>query len=358
MGARKYLIAVLVLVLLFSIPGVCYASPTVAPGSGTLTAAIGSVTSNDIPFTVQSPQLASLTLAGTVPTLTVGGSVYNLSGLTLTGKDTNGNIYSLNGLSPTFAVAAGSSFASVNGGLLNPVAAGSGTLTAAIGSVTSNDIPFTVQSPQLASLTLAGTVPTLKVQDISSLPGSGWQTKAPSPGQEIPEQAVRSELAYLSQNQVLDTTPINVCLYDQQVSRTSEGASVAYGGTSFDGNIYIFAGYWSADAASSAIVHEIGHLVRHLYVTDSELQTYMGMRGVTNTPLMDGVTSLWEELFAEDFRTLFGDGHAQVPQYDFYNTISRPNEQDKEFIEQCISSNGAAVGGFTPVMPAVGTPMY
>ncbi len=191
------------------------------------------------------------------------------------------------------------------------------------------------------------------VQDISSLPGSGWYTDAPLPMQGIPEQAVKSELDYLSQNQALDTTPINICLYDQQVYRISEGYKVPYGGTSFDGSIYIFAGYWQPDGVSSAIVHEIGHLVRHLYVTDSELQTYMGMRGVKNETLMDGVTSLWEELFAEDFRTLFGDEHAQVPQYDFYNTIAKPDQQDKEFIIQCIEEK---TGGSNPVTPAVGAP--
>ena len=49
---------------------------------------------------------------------------------------------------------------------------------------------------------------------------------------------------------------------------------------------------------------------------------------------MNGVTSLWEELFAEDFRTLFGDAHAQVPQYDFYQTIPKPDQKDKEFIPE------------------------
>jgi hypothetical protein len=192
------------------------------------------------------------------------------------------------------------------------------------------------------------------VQDISSLPGSGWNTDAPLPMQGIPEQAVKNELAYLGQNKVLDNTPISVCLYDQQVYRTSEGYKVPYGGTSFDGNIYIFAGYWQPDSVSSAIVHEIGHLVRHLYVTDAEMQTYMHMRGAKDGTLMNGVTSLWEELFAEDFRTLFGDEHAQVPQYDFYNKIAKPDEQDKQFIIQCIEAKTG--GGSNPVVPAVGAP--
>ena len=69
---------------------------------------------------------------------------------------------------------------------------------------------------------------------------------------------------------------------------------------------------------------------------------------------MDGVTTLWEELFAEDFRTLFGDEHAQVPQYDFYQTISLPDAQDKAFILSCI--NGAADNNGSPLAPAVEAP--
>jgi len=191
------------------------------------------------------------------------------------------------------------------------------------------------------------------VNEISTLPGSGWCTSTPLPNQVIPADAVQSELAFLSQNKVFDNTPINVDLYDQQVYRLSEGVKIAYGGTSFDGNIYIFAGYWQPDSVSSAIVHEIGHMIRHDCLTDAEMATYMGMRGVKDTALMDGVTSLWEELFAEDFRTLFGDEHAQVPQYDFYDTIAKPNEQDKEFIINCINEK---TGGGNPVTPAVGTP--
>jgi hypothetical protein len=192
------------------------------------------------------------------------------------------------------------------------------------------------------------------VQEISTLPGSGWYIDNPLPMQVIPADAVQNELKFLSQNKIFDNTPINVDLYDQQVYRTSEGVKVPYGGTSFDGNIYIFAGYWGADTVSSAIVHEIGHLIRHCYVTDSELQTYMAMRGVKDRELLDGVTSVKEELFAEDFRTLFGDEHAQVTQYDFYKTIAPPDEQDKEFILKCI--NEKETGGSNPVVAAVGAP--
>jgi hypothetical protein len=183
------------------------------------------------------------------------------------------------------------------------------------------------------------------VNDISTLPGSGWHANSPLPMQVIPADAIQSEVNYLSQNKIFDNTPINVDIYNQQVYRISEGVNVLYGGTSFDGNIYIFAGYWGADTVSSAIVHEIGHLIRFDYVTDSELQTYMAMRGVKDGSLMNGAASVKEELFAEDFRTLFGDEHAQVPQYAFYKNITPPDEQDREFILKCISEKTEHLSG-------------
>jgi hypothetical protein len=186
---------------------------------------------------------------------------------------------------------------------------------------------------------------------IYALPGDGWHTDMPAPGQNIPIDAVQSELSYLNQNKMFDSVAIDVYLYNQQVYRVSEGANVPYGGTSFGGNIYIFSGYWSSDDVSSAIVHEIGHMIRRRFVSDSELQAYMTMRGVKDQVLMNGVTTLKEELFAEDFRTLFGDQHAQVPQYDFYKTIALPDAQDKAFILNCIG--GSTVNAYTPLTPAV-----
>ena len=46
--------------------------------------------------------------------------------------------------------------------------------------------------------------------------------------------------------------------------------------------------------------------------------------------------------------------HAQVDQYDFYKTIAKPNQQDKEFIINCI--NEKTGGGGNPLTPAVVAP--
>jgi hypothetical protein len=193
----------------------------------------------------------------------------------------------------------------------------------------------------------------ITVQDVAALPPDcGFSIEAPLTTQVIPSDAIQSEVNYLSQNKIFADKVFNVCLYDSRVYWTSQGVKVGYGGTNLDGSIYIFAGWWNADTVSSAVVHEIGHMIRHYYITDDELQTYMTMRGVKDGTLLDGVASVKEELFAEDFRTLFGDQHAQVPMYSFYQTIGQPTETDKEFILECICKHGTENGGQLPVVAA------
>jgi len=123
----------------------------VAAGNATIT-----VTSTDgsktatCAVTVQAASaLARLTIAGTIPTMSVGGNTINLKGLALAGTDQYGNSFSLTSLTPTWAVASGASYASLIGTTMTPVAVGSGTVTATIGSVTSNALPFTVTPPTI-----------------------------------------------------------------------------------------------------------------------------------------------------------------------------------------------------------------
>ncbi len=182
----------------------------------------------------------------------------------------------------------------------------------------------------------------ITLQEVSTLPGDGFQAKDPFPSETIPVAAVQNEVDYLSKNKIFDARQINVCLYNQQVYRMSEGKKVPYGGTALNNNIYIFSGFWSDDSVSSAVVHEIGHLVRKYYVSNDDLEKYIASRGVKDGELLDGCASVKEELFAEDFRVLFGDDHAKVNMYKFYDTIKLPSEKDREFILQHIGSGGQA----------------
>ena len=183
----------------------------------------------------------------------------------------------------------------------------------------------------------------ITVQEASKLPGDGFYSDNPFPNQAIPVSAIKNEVSYLSQNKIFAAKQFNICLYNYQVYRMSNDKKVAYGGTSYLGNIYIFTGFWNTDTVSSAVVHEIGHMIRKYYISDDDLQTYITNRGVKDGVLLDGCASVKEELFAEDFRTLFGDDHAKVNMYSFYNTIKPPTEKDREFILKHIDGQASAI---------------
>jgi|GEM_PF-2494029 S-layer homology domain. len=93
-----------------------------------------------------APQLTAVAVTGTIPSLTVGGSGYDLAQLTVSGTDQYDNPYSLNGLTVTWAAASGDAYATVSGHLLTPVSAGTGTVTASVNGVTSSQVSFTVEA--------------------------------------------------------------------------------------------------------------------------------------------------------------------------------------------------------------------
>jgi hypothetical protein len=170
------------------------------------------------------------------------------------------------------------------------------------------------------------------LQEATELPGSGFYSDDPLPAQAIPVDAIRSEIDYLSQNKIFDGKDFNVRFYNYQVYWMSEGKKVPYGGTCYKDCVYIFSGFWNDDSVSSAVVHEIGHMFRKYYLTDAELQEYIKSRGAEDGSIYHGVASIKEELFAEDFRMLFGNENARTNMYSFYNTIDPPTEKDRELI--------------------------
>ncbi len=91
-----------------------------------------------------APTLSTLTLSGNIPSLTVSQAVYNLNNLSLSGTDQNGDPFNLSGQTVQWNLATGSSYASLTSSTLTPLAAGSGTVTASVYGVTSNDLEFTV----------------------------------------------------------------------------------------------------------------------------------------------------------------------------------------------------------------------
>ncbi|MEW6447728.1 MAG: hypothetical protein AB1426_06535 [Bacillota bacterium] len=80
--------------------------------------------------------------------------------------------------------------------------------------------------------------------------------------------------------------------------------------------------------AAYTVAHEFGHVVRYQLVNDRTLQEYLKLRGVKANE------NQWschpEEVFAEDFRWLFGSENARhVP---YLCSIKPPGEKEKQFI--------------------------
>ncbi len=83
--------------------------------------------------------------------------------------------------------------------------------------------------------------------------------------------------------------------------------------------------------ASFTVAHEIGHVVRFQCVSYWRLQEYMTLRG---SPPVNP-----EELFAEDFRWLFGSDRVRV--IDYQLGISPPGEKERQYMLR-ILPHGAA----------------
>lgn len=134
-----------------------------AIGSGAVTATINNVISNPITFNVLGTQynLINLTISGSIPTLSIGDS-FDLSKLTLTGQDLYGNTITISGPSVTWLITSGNNAAIISGNNFKALASGSGTLTASIYGIRSNQISFTVKDkPILKALTLVDTKPVI-----------------------------------------------------------------------------------------------------------------------------------------------------------------------------------------------------
>ncbi len=114
---------------------------------GTITgvdvAANTTTTVNDI-ILLDIPQLSAIIVSGSIPALTAGGTGYDLNNLSVNGKDQYNNAYNLSGLPVLWKIASGEAYATLNGSILAPVSAGSGTVMAAVYGVSSNSVSFIV----------------------------------------------------------------------------------------------------------------------------------------------------------------------------------------------------------------------
>jgi len=122
--------------------------------------------------------------------------------------------------------------------------------------------------------------------------------------------------------------PVEVFLFPYQLRRWSEsyGWGASYHGQSY--HTHIVLGVQPAEYLPSWFTHELGHVVQLLYVPD--LTKYKELRGITWEEQY-GYYHRPREIFAEDFRFLFGPPEAQVGSYEFYRRVNPPGEEIKEW---------------------------
>lgn len=140
-----------------------------AQGTGTITATAGGITSAPINFSVKNlPALNELYISGNIGDMYIADPAsgsFDLSLLSMTGKDQYGNSFAPSGQPVTWKVS-GTGDASVSGGRLTAVKPGQCSITATINGVTSNALSFTVkEQKELKALTLSGNITGMFVGD-------------------------------------------------------------------------------------------------------------------------------------------------------------------------------------------------
>lgn len=87
--------------------------------------------------------------------------------------------------------------------------------------------------------------------------------------------------------------------------------------------------------AAYTVAHEFGHVVRYQLVDDRTLQEYLKLRGVQATDKQWSCHP--EEIFAEDFRWLFGSEEARhIP---YLCSTDPPGEKEKQFFLKILAAN-------------------
>lgn len=128
------------------------------------------------------------------------------------------------------------------------------------------------------------------------------------------------------------------------VSQTAFCGAFEQGDTVYGtNNAYLFTikNVFFSNRIPSVVAHELGHEVRFMYLNTEELNQYIKQRGVTDAE-QEYFTTMFpnqimnEEVFAEDFRQLFGGPNAQTTIY--YDTVPPPTNADRQWILDHVSS--------------------
>lgn len=161
---------------------IAYATDIGKPGLGTIKATVAGISSGTISFKVKNPLvLSSLTITGSIPAIYTGGS-FDLSRLTLSGKDQYGDALDVSGKPITWSVVSGGNIISISNNILTANNQGTCIIAATVNGVTSNQISITISSNSgaqrvLHTLLISSAIPTLYVggsYDLSGLTLYGY----------------------------------------------------------------------------------------------------------------------------------------------------------------------------------------
>lgn len=151
----------------------------------------------------------------------------------------------------------------------------------------------------------------------------------------MPTWAVREEVYHLQKTiPLLNIVDWNVHVINQQINIPCFNLDVPLAGYARRNPepiiIFLFASPNTTEYTAHYMVsHEIGHLVRYKFISQTQLEKYVKMRsdGKNHNTYYDSS----EELFAEDFRWLFGSEDARYD-YDYQPTYPKPGEKEREWI--------------------------
>jgi hypothetical protein len=118
---------------------------------------------------------------------------------------------------------------------------------------------------------------------------------------------------------------------------TNNGWAGEIHGAAFLGSIAIFSGNYQKYSIEYVVTHEVGHLIRFTYLKDTDLEDYIKNRQIINKNAPRYTyDNTPEELFAEDFRMLFGSEMARKRPYN-PTRFAKPGQNEKEWISKMIN---------------------
>jgi hypothetical protein len=194
-----------------------------------------------------------------------------------------------------------------------------------------------VASPAWADINIAGVynqMPDLYRINQTAIDAQPYQYMQPI---QIVNEAVYLENSFPA----FKKNDYNLYIVNQTVSNGDIGFAL-YQNCAF---LFAYPATWSGASdllfTPAVVAHELGHCVRKRYLTDEELDQYIAQRGITD----DERTyfhkyfpneNMNEEVFAEDFRQLFGGPNAHFTLY--YDNIPPPTNVDRQWILAYVNS--------------------